>query len=535
MERWTIVNFDHWRITFKGIVFLFLFLLCACNLLFVKNVAAGQTWTVAQSGSADYRGIQQAVNGAGDGDLIMVDSGIYYESVVVNKTVSIIGQDPANTVIDGNGSSSVVKLSANGIALSGFTIRGGVEGLTVVSNVNNVTDNVMTDNIVGVALNIGCEGNTISHNEITMSVTYGIYGDRCGSNLISENNISSNGYYGIFLYASQPCVLESNRILSNVWDGARIRYSVNNTIEGNLFSGNVNGLVIYSDADPRRASRLAKYNTIEANTVVNNSCGIKIEHDAGSTEMAGNVIERNLIESNEIGLNISGSNGNMIFNNDFVNNSNQSLIYQSLNDSWDGGYYVGGNYWSDYNGTDSYWGPDQDRTGSDGVVDYPYQVSANPGENDTYPLVRADVWLEAPQLNIVSPTNGTYRQNHPQEIPLVLRMNRPLSVFSSMDGGSNSTVAESLNDLSVGVHILMLFANDTSGNGVSLDVSFTVTFEGDLTLDGVVNIVDVTMVAYSYGQVVGGPKWNPDADLNNDGIINILDIALVAKEYGEKI
>lgn len=104
-----------------------------------------------------------------------------------------------------------------------------------------------------------------------------------------------------------------------------------------------------------------------------------------------------------------------------------------------------------------------------------------------------------------------------------------------MDGGSNSTVAESLNDLSVGVHILMLFANDTSGNGVSLDVSFTVTFEGDLTLDGVVNIVDVTMVAYSYGQVVGGPKWNPDADLNNDGIINILDIALVAKEYGEKI
>jgi parallel beta-helix repeat protein len=503
--------------------------------LLTGSVAARRTWTVDQSGSADYRTIQQALDSAGDGDSIVVHSGTYYESVVVSKRVSIVGQDAVSTVIDGNGSAIVVTLGADGIALSGFTIRGGVEGVTVLSNMNNLTVNVLTNNFVGLVLGSGSEGNIVSQNEISLSATYGIYGDRCGKNLIAENNISSNGYYGIFLYQSEPCVLVNNRILSNTMDGARVRYSSNNTIEGNLFSGNANGLVIYSDEDPLRKPGLAKHNTIEQNTVVNNSCGIWIEHAAESAEMAENVIRGNLIGFNGVGLNVSGSTGNFIFNNDFVNNSKQVSLNDSLSNSWDGGYYVGGNYWSNYNGTDSHWGVDQNRTGSDGVIDLAHVVSANPEENDTYPFARADAWLDVPEIEINSPANGTYRQYHAQEIPLTLKMNKPVWMSYSLDGESNLTVTESLNDLSVGAHTIIVFANDTLGNEASLEVSFTVTFTGDLTLDGTVNIVDITIVAYSYGQSVGGQRWNPDADLNNDGTINILDIAMVAKEYGKKI
>jgi len=529
------VTVDHRRMAVKGMASLSLLLLCASSLLLTRGVAASRTWTVDQSGSADYRTIQQALDSAGDGDSIVVHSGTYYESVVVSKRVSIVGQDAVSTVIDGNGSARVVTLSAGGIALSGFTIRGGVEGVTVLSNMNNLTGNVLKSNFVGLVLGSGGEGNIVSENEISMSATYGVYGDRCGKNLIAENNVSSNGYDGIFLYQSEPCVLDNNRILSNVMDGARIRYSSNNTIEGNLFSGNDNGLVIYSDEDPLRKPGLAKYNTIEENIVVNNSRGIMIEHAAESAEMAENVIRGNLIAFNGVGLNVSGSNGNLIFNNDFVNNSKQVSLNDSLSNSWDGGYYVGGNYWSDYNGTDSHWGVDQNRTGSDGVVDLAYVVSVNPAENDTYPFARADAWLEVPEIEMISPANGTYRQYHAQEIPLTLKMNKPLWVSYSLDGESNLTVTDSLDNLLVGVHGIMLFANDTLGNEVSLGVSFTITFTEDLTLDGTVNIVDISIVAYSYGQSVGGQRWNPDADLNSDGTINILDIAMVAKEYGQKI
>jgi hypothetical protein len=114
-------------------------------------------------------------------------------------------------------------------------------------------------------------------------------------------------------------------------------------------------------------------------------------------------------------------------------------------------------------------------------------------------------------------------------------MNKPVWMFFSLDGGSNMTVAESLNDLQVGRHRIKVSANDTLGNEMSLEVSFTITFDGDLTLDGTVNIIDISLVAYSYGQSVGDQRWNPDADLNKDGVINIIDITIVAREFGETI
>jgi hypothetical protein len=56
---------------------------------------------------------------------------------------------------------------------------------------------------------------------------------------------------------------------------------------------------------------------------------------------------------------------------------------------------------------------------------------------------------------------------------------------------------------------------------------------GDLSGDGRVNILDVTIVALAYGSTPQMPNWNPKADLNNDGTVNILDIALVAREFGK--
>lgn len=55
----------------------------------------------------------------------------------------------------------------------------------------------------------------------------------------------------------------------------------------------------------------------------------------------------------------------------------------------------------------------------------------------------------------------------------------------------------------------------------------------DLNGDGVVNILDIAIVAKAYGTTPEDPGWNPIADLDGSEIINILDIAMVAKDYGE--
>ncbi len=57
---------------------------------------------------------------------------------------------------------------------------------------------------------------------------------------------------------------------------------------------------------------------------------------------------------------------------------------------------------------------------------------------------------------------------------------------------------------------------------------------GDLNLDGVVNIVDVTIVARAYMNKPGDPNWNAIADVDKNGIVNILDIAIVARNFGKK-
>lgn len=64
--------------------------------------------------------------------------------------------------------------------------------------------------------------------------------------------------------------------------------------------------------------------------------------------------------------------------------------------------------------------------------------------------------------------------------------------------------------------------------------AFTVSITGDVNGDGVVNIIDVFLVAYSFGStpIPFNPRWNTNADLNNDNIINIFDIFVVAKHFG---
>jgi len=57
----------------------------------------------------------------------------------------------------------------------------------------------------------------------------------------------------------------------------------------------------------------------------------------------------------------------------------------------------------------------------------------------------------------------------------------------------------------------------------------------DINGDGVVNIVDIALVAKAYGSYPGHSRWNPAADLDDNGTINIVDIATVAKDYGKTV
>ena len=109
------------------------------------------------------------------------------------------------------------------------------------------------------------------------------------------------------------------------------------------------------------------------------------------------VIKENRISNNHLGISISSSATSKgyyaIFHNNFLKNWQHAS--DPSNNSWDGGYPAGGNYWDDYTGRDTHDGENQSLPGADGIGDTPY-VIPNGSSRDRYPLMNpwSDVKIE---------------------------------------------------------------------------------------------------------------------------------------------
>jgi len=69
----------------------------------------------------------------------------------------------------------------------------------------------------------------------------------------------------------------------------------------------------------------------------------------------------------------------------------------------------------------------------------------------------------------------------------------------------------------------------------SMHGKFTLYKSPDLDHSGVVTIVDIATVAFSFGATPTSPNWNVAADLDNNGVVNIVDVAVDAFYFGQTI
>ena len=105
-------------------------------------------------------------------------------------------------------------------------------------------------------------------------------------------------------------------------------------------------------------------------------------------EASNNLFVANYIGNNRWGIYLSPifvPENNTFYNNDFVNNAKQVNLGSRRIQIWDNGYPSGGNYWSNYTGTDTMKGPSQNQTGTDGIGDTPFVIGAN--NTDMSPLI----------------------------------------------------------------------------------------------------------------------------------------------------
>jgi len=141
--------------------------------------------------------IQGGIDAVAENGTVYVFNGTYYENVIVNKTIDLIGEDRNGTIIDGGGSKDVVHVTAGQVNISGFKIVGsgsdwGDAGIELISS-----------------------NNTISNNIVIFNWNHGIRLDSSSNNTITGNIANSNNNHGISLYSSCNNNLTGNKVSNN--------------------------------------------------------------------------------------------------------------------------------------------------------------------------------------------------------------------------------------------------------------------------------------------------------------------------------
>jgi lysophospholipase L1-like esterase len=82
-----------------------------------------------------------------------------------------------------------------------------------------------------------------------------------------------------------------------------------------------------------------------------------------------------------------------------------------------------------------------------------------------------------------------------------------------------------------GIWTMNFYGANVAAGGEPLSYAFTTLprYPGDADGDGMATCNDLAIVKAAFGAKLGQPNFDPRGDLNNDGVVNVLDLSLVAK------
>lgn len=326
---------------------------------------------VGGSGPNNYSSIQSAINDADDGDTIFVYKGTYFENILIDKQLHIIGENKNDTIIDGGGIGDIVDFSADLINFCNFKIQYSGDEFSnsgVIFNSNNcsLTNVIITETNWAIYLTHFSERNEIKNNLISNNIR-GIY-SFTGSkyNYISLNTIKNNIYSGIFFYATEGNIIERNIINSN-GNGVVIDFANNNIISHNKITNNTyDGIILIDSSNNNQVSNNSisdhyfsgiylgdnsshnnisnnyinlseegiRFDNSQFNIISNNFICSNSESGISLTESSQNLIENNTIqESKSYGLYLYDSDNNIIDSNNIIRNDDYGIYLAWCNNN----------------------------------------------------------------------------------------------------------------------------------------------------------------------------------------------------------
>jgi parallel beta-helix repeat protein len=370
---------------------------------FTLNVKGATLYVNTTGSGGAYTSIQDAINASNDGDTIFVYNGTYYENVVVNKSVTIIGNGSENSTIDSNGFGDTVLVTSDWVNITGFSVTNSGDEINNAGlnfqNVNNCSifqNRIFLNSKNGIIVTDSNDIN-ITQNNLTRN---GFHGLRISSSLYINitNNIISRCDFAIhFIWSSYNIMIGNN--ISNCVRGVDLEYSKNITILDNKFydtgikieggeletfnshtipaNNIINGKPVYYyknqsnfsiDNIPIGEVILVNCSYVEVKNlqIIGSSVGIELAYSTNiiinrnyinsigliaiylvNTHTKFNNITKNDVIDNNYGIRLVSSKDNNIIENNVTKHSygidlvaNSNQNYVALNNVWDNGYGI---------------------------------------------------------------------------------------------------------------------------------------------------------------------------------------------------
>lgn len=531
---------------------------------------------------ADYPTIQQAINAATTGTTILVSNGTYFEQLIINKTISLIGQNKSTTIIDANSSSTALLVTAHSVSIKGFTLQNAASYAMHFnhSSFNEICNNVIKNNGYGICLNNSIRNNitsnsilentldgiqltgtgTIANDTVKLNGRYGIYLHFSNAH-ITGNKIESNKY-GIFLSYSGGNILRKNNLLNNTQnfsvDGEQLSDYIQNIDDSNKINTkticylinqkdiivnpdnfpNIGYLGIINSTNIHIANlnftnngegillAFTKNSTIKNIKIENSSIGIKC------VSFQKNNITQVTLKNSSRSIELKNCHNNTIEHNTIIENHYAFYLYNSNNNTIYHNNIVNNtqqvyadnsvnNQW-DNGHQGNYWsnfnGTDED---DDGIGDTTHHLDEN--QTDHYPLIHPYI----PDIAVINVTSNSTKTYIGQTISITVAvMNKWYETENfNITIYANSTLIQKLtvtNLTSYSKANLTLYWNTSN----SIPCNYTLYAQADI-LPGETKTNDNTYTDHNIELIIF------DVDFNGDGFVNALDLRIAAIHFGQ--
>ena len=244
----------------------------------------------------DQPTIQDAVNAANPGTTIIIRTGTYRESIVIQKdNIRLVGAEEAGTVIiDGK-----ELVDVNGIHLLNAS-RVEIRGL-VVQNFDGFVGPGTGDYRAGILVE-GGRANIIRHNHLRLNGSNLVL-DRSDNNQVAGNTVTLAKHSGI--------------LLRNGSDG--------NTLKGNIgYDNDHRPLTLPSSEIPGCGILItdgSKGNSVKDNDLFRNGRGIMLAHGANDNQVIGNMLHDNVKFGIAVFAGDNPARDNLLTDNVAINNA----------------------------------------------------------------------------------------------------------------------------------------------------------------------------------------------------------------------